>query len=124
MLFFFHFAAISRRPGFRWRKSRPGAIVSNGMVCRVAVNARRSSFISFGPNAFRSSEAGRSLPMTLTTLAIMAVGAWLPYSPFALSLGFVPLPPAYWLWIGSFLLVYSVLTHKVKVWFHKRYGDD
>ena len=65
-----------------------------------------------------------SLPMTLTTLAIMAVAVWLPYSPFANSLGFVPLPPIYWLWIGGFLLIYSVLTHTVKVWFHKRYGDD
>lgn len=65
-----------------------------------------------------------SLPMTLTTLTIMAIGAWLPYSPFAPALGFVPLPPAYWLWIGGFLLVYSVLTHRIKVWFHKRYGDD
>jgi len=54
----------------------------------------------------------------------MAFAAWLPYSPFAKALGFVALPAAYWLWIGGFLLAYSVLTHLVKVWFHKRYGDD
>ena len=65
-----------------------------------------------------------SLPMTLTTLAIMAVGVWLPYSPFAAHLGFVRLPGVYWFWIAGFLLAYSVLTHTVKVWFHKRYGDD
>jgi Mg2+-importing ATPase len=65
-----------------------------------------------------------SLPMTLTTIVIMALGSWLPYSPFASSLGFVPLPGAYWFWIGGFLLAYSILTHRVKVWFHKRFGDD
>ena len=42
-----------------------------------------------------------SLPMTLTTLVIMAIGAWLPYSPFASALGMVPLPPVYWAWIAA-----------------------
>ena len=65
-----------------------------------------------------------SWPMTLTTLAVMAVGVWLPYSPFARSMHFVPLPLSYWFWITGFLLVYSVLTHAVKVWFHKRFGDE
>ena len=63
-----------------------------------------------------------SFGMLFTTLVVMAVGAWLPYSPFAHFLGFVPLPPAYWLWIAGFLLTYAVLTHFVKVWFYKRYG--
>ena len=62
--------------------------------------------------------------MTVTTLAVMAVGVWLPYSPFAGSVGFVPLPRTYWLWIGAFLLAYGGLTHTVKVWFQKRFGDD
>lgn len=65
-----------------------------------------------------------SLSMTLTTLLIMAIGAWLPYSPFAESLGLVPLPLIYWLWIAVFLLSYSILTHFIKTWFFKQYGDD
>ncbi len=65
-----------------------------------------------------------SLPMTLTTLIVMAIGAWLPYSPFARTFGFVPLPLSYWGWIASFLLTYSVLTHLVKQWFFKRFGGD
>jgi Mg2+-importing ATPase len=60
--------------------------------------------------------------MTLTTLLIMSIGAWLPYSPFAASFGFVPLPFVYWVWIAAFLASYAVLTHFVKVWFHKKYG--
>jgi len=63
-----------------------------------------------------------SLGLMFTTLAVMAVGVWLPYSPFAHFLGFVPLPAVYWLWIAGFLLTYAVLTHFVKVWFYKRYG--
>ena len=63
-----------------------------------------------------------SMPMTLTTLFIMAIGAWLPYSPFATTFGFVPLPAQYWLWIAGFLISYSVLTHFIKTWFFKKYG--
>jgi Mg2+-importing ATPase len=62
--------------------------------------------------------------MTLTTLAIMGIGAWLPYSPFAGALSLVPLPPVYWVYIVAFLLTYSILTHFVKTWFFKRFGGD
>jgi P-type Mg2+ transporter len=62
--------------------------------------------------------------MTMTTLIIMAIGAWLPYSPFAADLGMVPLPAIYWAWIALFLTTYAVLTHWVKTWFFNRYGGD
>lgn len=65
-----------------------------------------------------------SLPMTLTTLIIMAIGAWLPYSALAPALGMVPLPISYWGWIAFFLFSYAVLTHGVKTWFFKRFGGD
>ncbi len=65
-----------------------------------------------------------SLHLTVTTLIIMAVGAWLPYSPFASKLGMMPLPAVYWAWIALFLMSYAVLTHGVKTWFFKRYGGD
>ena len=64
-----------------------------------------------------------SIPMTLTTLIIMLIAGWLPYSPFAGTLGFVPLPPIYWAWIIGFLISYSIITHFVKIWFIKKYGD-
>ncbi len=69
-------------------------------------------------------ESMASIHMTMTTMLIMAIGAWLPYSPFAADLGMVPLPPVYWAWIGLFLAAYAVLTHLVKSWFFKRYGGD
>ncbi|HVO73042.1 MAG TPA: magnesium-translocating P-type ATPase [Ignavibacteriaceae bacterium] len=65
-----------------------------------------------------------SLPMTLTTLLIMLIGIWLPYSPFAKEFDLVPLPFLYWPWIIGFLITYSILTHNVKIWFFKKFGDD
>lgn len=65
-----------------------------------------------------------SLPMTLTTLGIMAIGVWLPYSPFAGALNLVPLPAVYWAWIAGFLITYSIITHFVKTWFFNRFGGD
>ena len=65
-----------------------------------------------------------SVHMTVTTLTIMAIGAWLPYSPFAASLGMLPLPLAYWAWIALFMFAYACLTHFVKTWFFNRYGGD
>ena len=65
-----------------------------------------------------------SVPMTFTTLFIMAIAVWLPYSPFASIFGFVPLAPIYWLWIAGFLISYGILAHLVKTWFFKRYGEN
>ena len=65
-----------------------------------------------------------SSTMTLTTLLIVLIAAWLPYSPFADTFGLVALPSVYWLWIIGFLLAYSILTHLVKVWFFKKYGGN
>jgi Mg2+-importing ATPase len=57
--------------------------------------------------------------LAMTTLVVMAIGAFLPYSPLAGYLGLVPLPLSFWLWIGGFLITYSVITHLMKVWFNK-----
>ena len=62
--------------------------------------------------------------LLLTTAVVMAIGAWLPYSPLANYLGLVALPGVYWLWILLFLVCYSILTHFVKVSFHKKHGID
>jgi Mg2+-importing ATPase len=65
-----------------------------------------------------------SVSMTLTTVAVMAVGAWLPYSPFAADLGLVALPAVYWAWIAFFLVAYAALTHIVTTWFFNRFGGN
>ncbi|NJD57946.1 MAG: magnesium-translocating P-type ATPase, partial [Anaerolineae bacterium] len=70
---------------------------------------------------FIQSRASKAL--TLTSLAIVAVGTWLPYSPLAGTLGFVPLPGLYWPFLLAILLGYIVLTQVVKTWFVKKFGD-
>jgi len=59
-------------------------------------------------------QSSAAWPLTLTTLAIMAVGIWLPFSPLAGVLGFTALPPLYWPLIFLTLILYVALTQKVK----------
>jgi len=61
-----------------------------------------------------------SLALTLTSLAIMAVGIWLPFSPFAEALGFAALPHLYWPLLLGTLFLYVALTQAVKMWLIKR----
>ena len=70
---------------------------------------------------FIQSRASR--PLLLTSLLIVAVGALLPISPLASTLGFTPLPPLYWLFLAGMLLAYVLLTQVVKVWFVRRFGE-
>jgi Mg2+-importing ATPase len=64
-----------------------------------------------------------SWPLILTSLIIVAAGAWLTVSPLANTLGFVPLPPLFWLYLAIMLLGYALLTQVVKTWFIRRFGE-
>jgi Mg2+-importing ATPase len=55
-----------------------------------------------------------SWPLVATTVAIMALGLWLPRSPFGPALGFVALPGLYWPLLALTLLCYLALTQVVK----------
>ena len=68
-------------------------------------------------------ESRASWPLILTSLLIVSVGAWLTVSPLASTLGFVPLPPTYWLFLSGMLLSYAILTQAVKTWFIRRFGE-
>ena len=59
---------------------------------------------------------GASWPLTVTTVAIMGVAAWLPFSPLAAPLGFTALPPLYWPILLVTLFCYVVLTQLMKMW--------
>ncbi|HXJ24039.1 MAG TPA: magnesium-translocating P-type ATPase [Polyangia bacterium] len=59
-------------------------------------------------------------PLTLTSLAIMAFGVWLPFSPLASTLGFTLLPPLYWPLLALTLGCYVLLTQAVKSWLLRR----
>jgi Mg2+-importing ATPase len=64
-----------------------------------------------------------SWPLIATSLIIVAVGAWLTVSPLAGALGFVALPPLYWLLLAIMLVCYVILTQVVKTWFFHRFGE-
>ncbi|MDD5542467.1 MAG: magnesium-translocating P-type ATPase [Acidobacteriia bacterium] len=68
-------------------------------------------------------ESRASRPLILTSILIVGVGAWLTISPLAKTLGFVPLPPLYWLFLAIMLLGYAMLTQVVKTWFIRRFGE-
>ena len=57
-----------------------------------------------------------SLALTLTSVSVIALGIFLPYSPIASSLGFTPLPPLYWPLLLLTVLAYMLLTQGTKSW--------
>jgi Mg2+-importing ATPase len=61
-------------------------------------------------------QARASTALTITTVIIMAISAWLPYSPLASMIGLVPLPGLFWPILFLTLLCYVVLTQLVKMW--------
>jgi Mg2+-importing ATPase len=89
------------------------SIISQTLIIHV-IRTGRLAFI----------ESRASMPLMLTSLGVCAVGAMLPYSPFAAGLGFVPLPPLYWPILALMVLAYLALTHVTKVWFHRKFGLD
>jgi Mg2+-importing ATPase len=64
-----------------------------------------------------------SWPLTVTTTLVVLFAIWLPYSPLATLLGFVPLPPLYWLALIGLMLGYVVLSQLVKTWFVRKFGE-
>lgn len=68
-------------------------------------------------------ESRASWPLIISSLIIVAVGAWLTASPLANALGFVSLPALYWLLLAIMLFCYALLTQVVKVWFIRKFGE-
>jgi P-type Mg2+ transporter len=104
MLWVFHCWDPARAPLFQ-----TGWFVESLMTQTLIIHVIRTNKIPF-----LQSRASRAL--TLTTLSIMALGIWLPYSPIASSLGFTHLPPMYWPILMVTLLAYMGLTQLTKVW--------
>jgi P-type Mg2+ transporter len=92
-----------------------GWFVESLMTQTLIVHVIRTSKIPF----FQSRA---SLPMLMITATVMGVGIYLPFSPIASSLGFVPLPAIYFVWLALILTSYCILTQFVKTWFIKKYG--
>ncbi|VVB51516.1 Copper-exporting P-type ATPase B [uncultured archaeon] len=69
-------------------------------------------------------ESKPSTPLALTSLLIIAVALFLPYSIFAPLLGFKSPPFAYLLIILGITAAYLVVVQGMKIWFKKKYGYD
>lgn len=86
-----------------------GWFVESLMTQTLIVHVIRTNLIPF-------IQSRASWQLTTTTLIIMVIGAYLPFSPLAAYLGFVPLPPLYWLLLLLTLGCYLALTQLVKAW--------
>jgi Mg2+-importing ATPase len=75
-----------------------------------AIRTRRVPF-------FRSRP---SLALAVASLAVVGIGAWLPFSPLAGVLGFAPIPLPFFLALVGMIVAYLVLVEVAKVWFFSR----
>jgi Mg2+-importing ATPase len=86
-----------------------GWFVESLMTQTLIIHVIRTNKIPF-------LQSRASLPLTLTTLSVMAFGMWLPYSPASTALGLTHLPRLYWPILMLTLLSYMALTQLIKVW--------
>ena len=103
MLYIFKCWAPSRAPLFQ-----TGWFVESLMTQTLIIHVIRTNKIPF-------IQSRASWALTATTLSIMALGMWLPYSPVASALGFTHLPLLYWPILMLTLLAYMGLTQIIKV---------
>ena len=90
-----------------------GWFVESLMTQTLVIHVIRTNRIPF----FQSVA---SWPLLATTVAVLCVGLWLPFSPFASALGFVALPAAYWPLLVGTVISYLLLTQLVKTWLRRR----
>jgi Mg2+-importing ATPase len=87
------------------------SILSQTLIIHI-IRTRKIPFI----------QSRASWPLIVTTITICAIGIWLPFSPFARSLGFIALPWYYWPVVTGIILSYLTLAYHVKNWFIQRFG--
>ena len=58
--------------------------------------------------------------LVLTSLGVVATALWLPFTPLAPYLGFMPLPLSFFGLLSALLIAYLVMVEGGKQWFYKR----
>jgi Mg2+-importing ATPase len=86
-----------------------GWFVESIMTQTLIIHVIRTNQIPF-------IQSRSSWQLSMTTMLIMAIGAWLPYSPLAPILHFVPLPWQFWPILAATLVCYVSLTQVIKSW--------
>ena len=89
------------RPG--QRVAVPNRLVESLLTQTLIIHVIRTNRVPFVQNR-------ASRPLIATTVALMAVGASLPFSPLGPVLGFTPLPLSYSPVLAAILLACVVLT--------------
>jgi len=78
--------------------------------------------IRTGKIPFLESRPSRFL--ILTSIFIVTVGIFIPFSPLAKPFGFVAPPPLYFVILFFMVITYLLLVQVVKTWFIKKYGYE
>jgi Mg2+-importing ATPase len=86
-----------------------GWFVESIMTQTLIIHVIRTNQIPF-------IQSRASWQLTMTSILIMGIGAYLPFSPLASSLGFAPLPWKFWPILAVTLLCYVGLTQLIKTW--------
>ena len=131
----FHFNTLDKQGLFQ-----AGWFIEGLLSQTLIIHMIRTSRIPF-------LQSTASMPLVLLTIAVMAVGIWIPFSPLAGSLQMRPapmvddyavtgalgwaarahlldaleLPRSYFLWLTGTLLSYCALTQVVKMWYIRRF---
>jgi Mg2+-importing ATPase len=108
MLYLFDCWDVSRAALFQ-----TGWFVESLLTQTLIIHVIRTNKIPF-------LQSRASVPLMVTTGAIMLFGLWLPSSPLAPALGLTHLPHLYWPLLALTLLAYVALTQFVKAWLHHR----
>jgi Mg2+-importing ATPase len=108
MLYVFHCWDPSRASLFQ-----TGWFVESLLTQTLIIHVIRTNRIPF-------LQSWASWPLTMTTIVIMIIGCWLPYSPIAAAFDFTPLPALYWPLLVLTLLGYVVLTQIVKTLLYRQ----
>jgi Mg2+-importing ATPase len=90
-----------------------GWFVESLMTQTLIIHVIRTNQIPF-------IQSRASWQLTMTTIGIMGFGAWIPFSPLAQYLGFVPLPWQFWPLLAITLICYVGLTQLIKQWMVKK----
>jgi Mg2+-importing ATPase len=86
-----------------------GWFVESIMTQTLIIHVIRTNLIPF-------VQSRSSWQLSMTTILIMGIGGYLPYSPLAPILHFVPLPWQFWPILATTLLCYVGLTQVIKTW--------
>lgn len=92
-----------------------GWFIESLITQTLIVHIMRTNKIPF----FQSSA---SWPLIVSTVIVIAVGLYIPFSPIAAGLQFVALPSLYFLILLGLTILYFITTQLLKVWFIRKYG--